>query len=174
MINQIHHNKMNVEKTIGALIAAALLCGVSAIGAVRASDKQPDKLVLQSSSSFSSQAFSVDLRANGVAKLRSCEALDASGNCKGPWRVAKRRVSAQERSSLARLASEANLFGGNTTGGQLDLAFVWLEVHSGYEIAILVTSLNDSFLVPGPRRQLLDALEVLKKQIASLKTQTES
>lgn len=71
----------------------------------------------------------------------------------------------EELRTLTRLALEAKLFSGRSDGAQLDFAFRWLEVRAQNHIAMLVTSLNDSFSVAGPRKELLSRLFALEKEL---------
>jgi len=47
----------------------------------------------------------------------------------------------------------------------MDFAFRWLEVRARNDIAMLVTTLNDSFSESGPRKELLTRLYALEKEL---------
>jgi hypothetical protein len=153
-------------KSIRALVVGWLfLNGLSIAGAVPREIGRPDTLVLRSRSSFSLQEFSVDLGRKGVVELRTCAARDSFGGCKVPWRTNQRRLVPEELRTLTRLALEAKLFSGRSNGAHMDFAFRWLEVRSRNDIAMLVTTLNDSFSESGPRKDLLTRLYALEKEL---------
>jgi hypothetical protein len=158
--------RVAMNKLLSALVAGTLfLNGLSSVSAAPKSIERPDKLVLRSENAFSSRILSVDLGPKSVVELRSCDAPDSLGCCKSPWRTSQRRLSPEELRALAHLALEAKLFSGPSNGGHIDLNFRWLEVRSRNEIAMLVVTLNDSFLEPGPRRMLLERLHNLQSEM---------
>lgn len=167
MNRQVHHNERIFLKVIGAVAVGALfLNGLSTVGAAPRSIGNPDTLVLRSVNSFSLRILSVDLRQEGSVGLRTCEAADALGGCKIPWRTSQKKLSSKELRALSRLTQEAKLFSGRANGAHIDLAFRWLEVRAHNDIAMLVVTLNDSFWEPGPRRMLLERLNALESQLS--------
>lgn len=158
------HNEGGAMKTIGAFIVCMLF--LTEAGASPRAVGRPDALILTSESSFSSSVLSIDFGLNGIAEVRTCEDVQASGLCKSPWKITQRRLSAKEVQEFSRLTQEAKLFEGRSTGGHIDWAFRWLEVRSKNDIAILVVTLNSSFSEPGPRRRLLEKLSILENQLS--------
>lgn len=134
-------------KIIGAILACTLL--VAKIAASSGAVGRPDGLILTSESSFSSRVLSIDFGSRGVAEVRTCEDIGASGLCKSPWKISQRRLSPKEVQELSRLTQEAKLFEGRSTGGHIDWAFRWLEVSSRNEIAM--AGRNAEQLVLGAR-----------------------
>ena len=127
----------------------------------------PDRLVLRSRSSFVVQELTVDLGPSGSAELRTCDPTDRFGCCKD-WQINQRHLTHQEHASLQDFARRADLFGGHSTGAQIDLAYRTLEVHArDHNLAVLVTTLNDSFTAAGPRRELLKMLIDIEKELES-------
>lgn len=153
--------------SVGNVVAWLAGCAIVLSLALRASTPQdsPDRLVLRSKSSFSLQELSVDLENKGQVELRICESLDRFGACKN-WKTSARRLSKQEYEALATLARRADLFGGRSDGAQMDFAYRSLEVQARrYFIAILVTTLNESFTEKGPRKDLLEKLMALEAEL---------
>lgn len=150
--------------------AAGLAAGAIVLSlALRASTPRdsPDHLVLRSKSSFSLQELSVDLGNKGRVELRICESLDRFGTCKS-WKTSTRRLSKQEYETLSTMAKRADLFGGRSDGAQMDFAYRSLEVQARqHYIAILITTLNESFTEKGPRKDLLERLRALEAELRS-------
>jgi hypothetical protein len=136
-------------------------------GAVPPLTNSPDTLVLRSTNLSSLHILTVDLYRKRAVRFRACEELDRLGDCKTVWKTQQRELTSGELSIFRRLAREAKLFSGRANGGQLDFGFRSLEVHARNDIAVLVTSLNDSFFQPGPRRDLLLKLQALDAEMAS-------
>lgn len=111
--------------------------------------------------------LSLDFNQNGIVKFRTCP--DSGGRSKDVCETSQRKLPKEEFQALTRLARDAKLFGGPTNGGQIDFSFRCLEVHAGKDISILVTTLNDSFSEPGPRKELLNKLETLDEELANHK-----
>jgi hypothetical protein len=164
---QARRSERGAMKLIGLLVVGALFLNeLSAAGAALESIKPPDRLVLRSRSSFSLRELSIDLGPKGLVRLQYCAASDSFGGCKTPWKTNQRMLTSEERRVLARLALEAKLFSGHANGAHVDLAFRWLEVRARSSIALLVITLNDSFLEPGPRKELFARLYALEKELA--------
>lgn len=141
-----HSHRRRGTKSIIYILALGLLilcCSSTAYPSAGPSDS-PDTLVWRSRTSFSSTELSVDLSQNRVVKFRACSDSDGCTACK----ASRRTLSAEEAHSLSRLARGAKLFSGRTTGFHVDFSFRWLEVRSGIDIAMLVTTVNRSFSVP--------------------------
>jgi hypothetical protein len=154
----------NGLKGIAFCVALALLPSCMS-GATLASEPTgtPDKLILWNSNSFFTSRLSIDFGRSGMVKFRNCpEPVESSKNV---CEKRQRALSKGELEALSRLAREAKLFGGRTRGWQIDLAFRSLEVHAQDQVEILVTTLNDSFSEPGPRRELLDRLIALEQEM---------
>ena len=134
--------------------------------------EQPIELLLRSTSDFSRTELHVSLAGSGLARLCGCDDhLD--GSCKSQPKTARRTLGRAELSALATLASKAQLFEGQGTGGQLDRSFRSLEVRGEFAVTILVTSLNPSFDT-GARRQLLDALFTLERELVGAASAPEA
>lgn len=169
MNRQTRPSEKGATRFIGVLVAGAFFLNGLTAGAALRSIGRPDTLVLRSRSSFSLQELSVDLGRKGVVELRTCAARDSFGGCKAAWRTNQRRLAPDELRTLARLALEAKLFGGRANGAHVDWAFRWLEVRARNDIAMLVTTLNDSFSEAGPRKELLARLIALEGELATSK-----
>lgn len=167
--SRTHRTSRGVVSLAAAYLTAALFSSLSATAAAAATNPGhgPDRITLHSSSSFSLQELSIDFRSQITARLQVCDSVDRFRKCSTAWKTTERRLSAREVKDLKSLSREADLFTGNMSGGQLDLAFRWLEVHAGSEVAMLVTSLNNSFSEPGPRKELLTRLKALEKELGA-------
>lgn len=109
--------------------------------------------------------LSLDFSQNGIVKFRTCP---YSGGCsRDACETSQKNLPTEEFQTLMRLARDAKLFSCPANGSQIDFSFRWLEVHAGNNISILVTTLNDSFSEPGPRKELLDRLETLDEKMAN-------
>jgi hypothetical protein len=149
------------------LAAAVFLTGLASPDAVLPQTSPPDTLVLRSTDSSSLHILTIDLVWGKAVRFRGCDDLDLFGDCKVIWKKGQRALSQDELRTLRRLTRDARLFIGRANGGQLDFGFRSLEVHARNDIAILVTSLNDSFFRLGPRRDLLLKLQRLDSEMAS-------
>lgn len=129
--------------------------------------KRPDRLVLRGQSIDSLLELSVDLEGpNSRVELSICESPDRFGGCEVSWKRSSRRLAMREREILASMAIRADLFGGRSDGGQIDLAYGSLEVRAGQrDLAILITSANVSFTEEGPRKDLLEKLLALRTEL---------
>jgi hypothetical protein len=144
-----------------SILGLALVAALGLNNALTADTKEaPDRLVLRSKSSFSLKELTVLLGTEGsLAELRICESLDRFGSCKVQWRAATRVLAKGELDALARMARQAQLFGGRSDGAQMDFAYRSLEVSARrHYLAVLITSLNESFSEDGPRKELLKRL----------------
>jgi hypothetical protein len=161
------NKKLSMTVSIALAICVILMESLTVAGAVRQPTKHPDLLVLRSVSSFSMYILTVNLGQRGSVRIKACENLDQFENCREPWDTSQRLLSKEELMMFKKLSQEADLFGGRANGGHLDLAFRSLEVHARNDVAILVTSLNDSFGTPGPRKELLQRLQKLDSEMAA-------
>jgi hypothetical protein len=158
------HSRRDIKRAVDILAAGLLfLCCSSMADSFAEPTSSPDLLVSRSRSSFSLTELSVDLGQSRAVKFRTCSDSDGCSACK----TSRRKLSTEEVHVLSRLAREAKLFGGRANGLQIDLAFRWLEVHAGSDIAILVMTVNDSFSEPGPRKKLFVKLKALEDEMAA-------
>jgi hypothetical protein len=161
-----------MKTSLGFLVVGALfLTGLSSASGVP--NRSSDRTSLYSGARMPlRRGYSVDLGPKSIVDFRSCDAPDPFGCCKSPWRTAQRRLSPEELKTLAHLALESKLFSGPSNGGHIDLNFRWLEVRSRNEIAMLMVTLNDSFLEPSPRRMLLERLHRLQTEMMAVSAPT--
>jgi hypothetical protein len=119
-----------------------------------------DTLVLRTVSSYTERKLSIYLASSRARLMVFGTGVEQEDGAPptARTRIVERAVPFSEIQELRRLAAAADLFGGDTAGGDFDLAYRVIEAHGRSHVNITVVTRNSSFEKPGPRKALFDRL----------------
>jgi hypothetical protein len=151
-----------VRKSIGVAVLVTIACGLTS---VLPRQTPVDNLVLRSKTADELRELTVDLHSGGARLfIWDLTAVDRPCGARSGGPV-NQQLRASELRELVDAAGKADLFGGQTTGGEIRSAFRVIEAHASSEIAVLVVSLNDSFVRPGARANLFNSLDRIERRM---------